>query len=168
MITDLSTGKSHALAGHQGEVRAVAFSSDGKAIATADAAATVRLFDLGGHLYFRRETAAPSINSLVFLSDGSLAIAQGNGRVSIIDATTGEPRNTWSAHSGAVWSLAAVGDQLISSGQDGVVALWDTEGNLELTLAHLRSPVWALTWSAQANRLLACTTAGAIHEWNAR
>jgi WD40 repeat protein len=168
MITDLSTGKSHALAGHQGEVRAVAFSHDGKIVATADAAATVRLFDLAGRPGVRREINAPSINALAFLPDSSLAIAQGNGRVSIIDATSGELRKTWQAHGGAVWSLAAAGDQIFSSGQDGVIALWDTEGNLELTLAPLRSPVWALAWSAQAERLLACTTAGAVHEWTSR
>jgi len=165
MITNLATGQSRVLKGHQGEVRAVAFSQDGKSIATADAAATVRLFDLEGRLVFRRELSDSTVNSLAFMAERSLAIAEGSGRISILDANHGDARRQWQAHHGAVWSLATVGDQLLSAGQDGIIALWDSEGELELSVAHLRSPVWGLAGSSTANRFLACTTAGDVHEW---
>ena len=124
IIWDSMTGKQVRVLKEAGPVLGLAFSPDGKYLATGgqdrmaavwDARTGQQIFSMIGH---NRAVFAAS-----FMPDGSrLATASGDGTVKIWDAKNGKELLTLFGHTGRVFSLAISpdGTRLATAGQDGI------------------------------------------------
>ncbi|MCX5128378.1 helix-turn-helix domain-containing protein [Streptomyces sp. NBC_00347] len=112
------------------EVWHAAYSPDGKLLATADAAHTVRVWDVPERRILATFTGhTETVFSVAFAPDGrALASAGADGTVRLWDTGTRAPLATLTGHTGTVFSVAFAPDgrTLASAGADGTVRLWDT------------------------------------------
>ncbi|MGW1073061.1 nSTAND1 domain-containing NTPase [Streptomyces sp. NPDC002537] len=117
------------LMGHADTVASVAFSPDGRTLATASHDRTVQLWDTAGGERRRTLTGhTDTVTSVAFSPDGKiLATGSGDRTVRFWDAATGEPRGTLTGRTGGVTSVAFSPDGgiLATGDDDGTVRLWD-------------------------------------------
>jgi WD40 repeat protein len=167
------------LRGHFGIVQWVAFSPDGKLLASAGANGAVRLWridyldglpsvkPLGEPLRGHDESSL--VNCVTFSPDGALlATASDDGTVRLWDVGSGEHLATLE-HPAFVQSVAFSPDGhiLASSGGNGTVQLWDVEtGQLIATLRQHSDTVWKVVFSPDGQTLATGSSDRTIVLWD--
>ncbi|MFO0871938.1 MAG: serine/threonine-protein kinase [Pirellulales bacterium] len=117
------------LAMHGHAVNAVAFSPDGKRLATASGDQSIKLWDLetGAELRTLRGHAAP-VTSVAFRADGEQLVSGGGDRnLMLWNVETGETLNTLFGHRDGVTCVAfsSDGKRIVSASNDRTVRIWD-------------------------------------------
>ncbi|KAI9785620.1 MAG: hypothetical protein M1816_000367 [Peltula sp. TS41687] len=159
------------LEGHSGAVSSVAFSADGKLIASGSADQTVKLWDAAtGALQQTLEGHSGGVMSVAFSADGKL-IASGSAdrTVKLWDAATGALQQTLEGHSDQVFSVAFSADgKLIASGSIRTVNLWDAAtGALQQTLEGHSDGVKSVAFSADGKLIASGSYDRTVNLWDA-
>ena len=155
-LWDAQTGRElFTLAGHSGWVIDLAFSPDGKRMATTSFDQTVKVWSIapGEELI----TLAGKGDSVVYSQDGSLMATDGaDGSASIWDAFSGELLHTLAGHTAPVMGVAFSpnGKRLATASLDTSTKIWDTaNGELVLTLMGHAVGVRDVTFSPDGKRI---------------
>ena len=131
------------LHGHTGAVNAVAYSPDGKRLAsggrhieTTSNGGQVKIWDMdsGQELLTLIGHEVP-VRAVAYSRDGlHLASADEHGMIRLWDAASGNLRHAFKGHNGFIYSLAfhPNGSQLVSGGADNLVRVWDVATAAEL------------------------------------
>jgi WD40 repeat protein/serine/threonine protein kinase len=157
------------LTGHTEEIRSVAFSADGRWLATAGDDSTVKVWDVPTNQErhtLRGHTAR--VRSVAFSPDGRrLASAGDDKTIHIWDMATGGTLQTLSGHTRSVVSVAFSSDGRLASGSsDQTIKYWDiTTGRLIRSWSTQDAGVRCVAFSTDGRHLVSAGVDGTIKIW---
>ncbi len=162
--------ESATLSGHTAPVISVAFSPDGKTLASASGDSTVKLWDVST----RQELATlnehkDSVHSVAFSPDGkTLASASGDSTVKLWDVSTRQELATLNEHKDSVHSVAFSpdGKTLASASRDNTVKLWDVSTRQELATLKGHTAVSSVAFSPDGKTLASAGEDNTVRLWD--
>lgn len=157
--------------GHSDAVRAVAFSPDGRILATASLDKTIKLWTTDGGLEIRTLTGHDAwVNSIAFSPDGkTLASASRDNTVKIWAIENGRLLKTLTKHADWATSVAFSpdGKTVAGASRDKTVKLWNAASGEEIkTLNGHADAVWSIAFSPDGKFLASASRDKSVKIWN--
>jgi RNA polymerase sigma factor (sigma-70 family) len=156
---------------HEGIVTSVAFSPDGKLLASAGEDATVRLWSRATEREVHRLVGHRGwVYGVAFAPGGDLLASCGEDRsLRLWSTATGQQVRPFQGHQGPVHCVAfsADGKMLVSAGGDRTIRLWDVATGREVRrLTGHRDRVGCVAFSPDGRALLSGSKDGTVRLWN--
>lgn len=168
----LRVAQERVLAGPRDLVWSLAFSPDGRRLASASVDGTVGIWSVGDGRPLRPLVHPAGVTAVAWSREGRLlATGSYDGMVRLWDAASGSLVRTLQGHTGTVWAVAFDPDAsvLASGGNDTTVRLWSTaDGSLLRTLPAHHLIVWSVAFSPDGERLASASFDHSIKIWRAR
>jgi WD40 repeat protein len=157
----------YTLNGHAGEVNAVAYSPDGKQLATAGRDTTAKIWDAAtGTELVTLRSHSQSIEDVAFSPDGKiLATASDDKTVKLWEVESWKELRTLDVNDDIVWSISFSADgRLLATAGEATAKVWDVDtGQLLLTLKGQTGPV---AFSPVGNQLATLSDDGTTKIWD--
>ncbi len=159
------------LKGHRAGVTSVAWSKDGRTLASGAQDNTVKLWDLtGGQAVRTLKGHTQLVRGVAFSSDGqTLASASWDSTVKLWDLAKDYEIRTLKGHSLAVYAVAfsSDGKHLASASHDKTVRLWDpASGQEQATLVGHTGAVYAVAFSGDGKHLASASHDKTVKLWD--
>ena len=184
-IRDAKTGELIHTLPHQADlVHAVAFSPDGRLVATGsgDGSGFVQLWDVASGkrlpVQFAADSNQPPYGSthtdavlhVAFSPDGTQLVSTSYDRTARVwDVETGRQVSLHHGHLGWVWSaeFSRDGRRLVTSGQDGTAVVWDlSTGRQSPPFTGHEGPVYAAVFSPDGSHVVSAGYDRRLLRWN--
>ena len=157
------------LEGHVGPVNSVAFSSDGKILATGGEDRTVKLWDVTTKQNITTLEHRDTVFSVVFSHDGTTLASGAGSTAELWDIATETSIATLEGHGNTVFSVAFSSDEvtLATGSWDGTVKLWNvtTRANFATLEGHA-GPVDSVAFSSDEVTLAAGSWDASVKLWD--
>ena len=157
------------LKGHTDKVNALAFTRDGKMLASGSDDGTIQLWDISIGLP-TRSLPAGKTGALAFSSDGKiLASANSTDSIQLWDVATGRQWTSLKSENGyiTVLTFSTDGKTLASGDRYGTIQLWDiATGNVLTTYKGHVNWIKALVFSSDGKTLASGSSDGAMFLWH--
>jgi WD40 repeat protein/serine/threonine protein kinase len=173
-VWDAQTGhETLTLQGHTGAVHSVAFSPDGKRLASASTDQTVKVWEAQtGQLTLSLKGHTGPVYSVAFSPDGKrLVSGSGDRTVRLWDALTGQETLSHKGHTGRDHSVAFSpdGKRIASGSEDQTVRVWDAQtGENTLSLKGHTGGVNSVAFSPDSKRLVSASSDATLKVWDAQ
>jgi chromosome segregation ATPase len=155
----------HTLKKHTDWVTAVAFSPDGRYLASADRNGGIMVWEgASGKEYNPLPGHKLGVTSLSFMP-GVLASASTDGKITLWDVKEAKEIRSWTAHNGGVeWIDFTPDGRLVSCGRDRYAKVWDQNGKVLFTSAEFSDI--ALRSALNTERVIAADWSGKIRAFS--
>jgi WD40 repeat protein/tetratricopeptide (TPR) repeat protein len=169
-VWEMGSAREAATLLHGGTVPSLAFSADGKTLATACHDGTIQLWSVGSWQQERSWKGATTFGALAFAPGGRVLVTgSGTGALQLWDVATGKLLRPLGRHSDRVFDLAFSpdGKTLASASADQTIKLWDVVSGRELrTLAEHTNSVFGVAFAPGGDALASCSADGSIRVWD--
>ncbi len=173
LIEAINSGTLDSFRGHRGTINSIAFSPDGKTIATGSSRdGTFKFWDMGTgeHLHtITGHNSSDDVESVAFSPDGKIIASGAGNTVRLWDAGTGETIHTLTGHKSSVNSVAFSpdGKTIISGSGDDTVKLWDVDRGEHLrTLTGHTGSVNSVAFSPDGKTIISGSGDDTVKLWD--